>query len=110
MIITREEFCELIRALKKCTNLNFVFCDILSTSPCDFGDMSGCRISKIMFAASGSTVGWEEDFGPLENIISGISKSTHFRDTLQSIEILDCKLSYEEQEAIFKKYKILKFK
>ena len=55
MEITRDEFCEFIRATKMCSNVCINDSLLLTDSKCDFGDMQGCKIRKLTFSGTGYT-------------------------------------------------------
>ena len=106
--VSKTEFWEFIKSAKNADWIEFSWCNILSDSECNFGDMKESKIQKIIFVWTGhsSYSNWIANPSRFENIIKGISSSQNFANNLKQISIRNWGLKKDWVDKILNKYSL----
>ena len=87
--LTQEIFWLLVNASRRCSEVCFIRCTILTKTECDFGNIDDCKIEKFSLKETGNPLqsNWEKYPKRLTNIIDGILKCQGLRNSLKEIDI-----------------------
>ena len=89
MKFSSDQFCSFVKACKHVQNLNFVYCNIITDSECEFGELRGSKIQNLCFEESGGKEfsDWIDHRERFFNILEGINRCQNLKSHLLEVSL-----------------------